>query len=107
MGIIEMKRKEVTDNKQLQTELAAYFTHMNLEPMHLCLTLRQAMSMNVKLKNFALASSFARRLLELNPSAKFANDARKVIGAAEQNNTNQVPLDYDEKNPFSVCALSF
>jgi len=103
---IEKKRKATTD-KKAQTELAAYFTHVNLEPMHLCLTLRQAMSMNVKLKNFALASSFARRLLELNPSAKFAADARKVVAAAEQNNTNQVELSYDEKNPFTVCAESF
>jgi len=103
---LEMKRKAESD-KKLQTELAAYFTHCQLEPMHLCLTLRQAMSMNVKLKNFALAASFARRLLELNPSAKFAQDARKVLAAAEQNNTNQVPLSYDEKNPFTVCMLSF
>jgi len=103
---IEMKRKATTD-KTTQVELAAYFTHVNLEPMHLCLTLRQAMSLNVKLKNFALASSFARRLLELNPSAKFAADARKVVAAAEQNNTNQVTLNYDDKNPFVVCGLSF
>merc|ERR1712159_38469 len=106
MGIIEMKRKEVTDNKQLQTELAAYFTHMNLEPMHLCLTLRQAMSLNVKLKNYLLASSFARRLLELNPSSKLAVDARKVLAAAEATPSNAAPLEYDERNPFTVCGYS-
>ena len=50
------------------------------------------MSMNVKLKNFALAASFARRLLELNPSAKFAQDARKVLAAAEQNNIGMVVI---------------
>jgi len=102
---IEMERRG-TDNKVRQCELAAYFTHCNLEPMHLCLTLKQAMIMNVKLKNFALASSFARRLLELNPSPKFAADARKVVAAADQNNTNAVDLNYDEKNPFQVCGYS-
>merc|ERR1712216_54128 len=53
---IEMKRKEFDKDKRRQCELAAYFTHCNLEPMHLCLTLRQAMSLNVKLKNYLLAS---------------------------------------------------
>merc|ERR1719331_2198559 len=103
---IEMKRKELDGQRKEQCELAAYFTHCNLEPSHLCLTLRQAMSMNVKVKNFQLASSFARRLLELNPNAKFAADARKVSAAAEANPTNQMELDYDERNPFVVCGIS-
>jgi len=105
--VIELKRKGLSD-KSKQCELAAYFTHCNLEPQHLCLTLRQAMSMNIKLQNYGLASSFARRLLELNPSAKLAADARKVLAAAEQSNhTNATALDYDERNPFVVCGISF
>ena len=47
------------------TELSAYFTHCNLQPVHLLLALRSAMGTAFKHKNFILAASFARRLLEL------------------------------------------
>ena len=47
------------------TELSAYFTHCNLQPVHLLLALRSAMGTAFKHKNFIVAASFARRLLEL------------------------------------------
>lgn len=47
------------------TELSAYFTHCNLQPVHLLLALRSAMGIAFKHKNFICAASFARRLLEL------------------------------------------
>jgi coatomer protein complex subunit alpha (xenin) len=47
------------------TELAALFTHCNLQPVHLLLALRSAMGTAFKHKNYILAASFARRLLEL------------------------------------------
>jgi hypothetical protein len=47
-------------------ELAAYFTHVNLQPIHLQLTLRSAMNICIKLKNFATAYNFGRRLLDLS-----------------------------------------
>eukprot|EP00595_Chromulina_sp_UTEXLB2642_P000193 CAMPEP_0196762362 /NCGR_PEP_ID=MMETSP1095-20130614/1773_1 /TAXON_ID=96789 ORGANISM="Chromulina nebulosa, Strain UTEXLB2642" /NCGR_SAMPLE_ID=MMETSP1095 /ASSEMBLY_ACC=CAM_ASM_000446 /LENGTH=444 /DNA_ID=CAMNT_0042113041 /DNA_START=2221 /DNA_END=3556 /DNA_ORIENTATION=+ len=46
-------------------ELAAYFTHCNLQPSHLLLALKTAMANAFKNKNFINAASFARRLLEL------------------------------------------
>ena len=79
--------------------------------------------LNVKLKNFTIASSFARRMLEMNPNQKQAAEARKVLhtgwltlplyphhhytkvmAAADANNTNAVQINYDEKNPFVVCV---
>jgi len=42
-------------------ELAAYFTHCRLEPMHLALSLRSAMSIFFKGKNLATCAHFCRR----------------------------------------------
>jgi len=60
-----------------------------------------------KIKNYQTAASFAKRLLELNPSADFATQARKVLKFAEQNPSNETKLQYDERNPFVVCGISF
>jgi len=103
---IETKRK-AEGSKPRQCELAAYFTNCALDPAHLVLVLRQAMMLNVKLKNFTIASSFARRMLEMNPNQKQAAEARKVMAAADANNTNAVQINYDEKNPFVVCGHSY
>ena len=53
-------------------QMAAYFTHSNLQPVHLILTLRTALNLFFKLKNFKTAASFARRLLELGPNPQVA-----------------------------------
>eukprot|EP01113_Clastostelium_recurvatum_P048774 TRINITY_DN894_c0_g1_i4.p1 TRINITY_DN894_c0_g1~~TRINITY_DN894_c0_g1_i4.p1 ORF type:complete len:1261 (+),score=453.13 TRINITY_DN894_c0_g1_i4:106-3888(+) len=90
-----------------QAELAAYFTHCNLQPPHLILSLRSAMNSAHKVKNYQNAASFAKRLLELNPSADYVTQARKVLKFAEQNPTNENKLLYDERNPFVVCNISF
>jgi Coatomer (COPI) alpha subunit C-terminus len=115
----ELARKQTgADNVNRAAELAAYFTHAKLQPMHqvsVCsrsriascssstcedvslldpvsmagmginmgamllplqaLSLRNAMSMFYKIKNFKTCSTFCRRLLELNPSAQvWTND---------------------------------
>ena len=53
-------------------QMAAYFTHCNLQPIHLILTLRTALNLFFKLKNYKTAASFARRLLELGPKPDVA-----------------------------------
>ena len=60
-------------------EMAAYFTHCNLQPVHQILTLRTACNMFFKLKNFKTAGSFARRLLELGPKPEVAQQTRKIL----------------------------
>eukprot|EP00002_Diphylleia_rotans_P021045 TRINITY_DN4090_c0_g1_i4.p1 TRINITY_DN4090_c0_g1~~TRINITY_DN4090_c0_g1_i4.p1 ORF type:complete len:1144 (-),score=254.36 TRINITY_DN4090_c0_g1_i4:279-3710(-) len=85
---LEMARKEATDPIR-QSELAAYFTHCNLQPVHLSLSLRSAMNCHFKVKNNATAAAFARRLLELNPKPEVATTARKVLQLAEQANFSQ------------------
>jgi len=77
---IELKRKEpaLKDDSQRQSELSAYFTHCQLQPTHLKLSLQSAMSICFKAKNYNTAASIARRLLELNLSPTVARQARQV-----------------------------
>lgn len=77
---IELKRKEpaLKDDLLRQSELAAYFTHCQLQPTHMKLSLLSAMSVCFKAKNYSTAATFARRLLELNLSPALATRARQV-----------------------------
>lgn len=47
------------------------------------------------------------RLLELNAGAKIAEQARTVLAACEKNPTDAIKLNYDPRNPFDLCALTF
>eukprot|EP01114_Cavostelium_apophysatum_P006979 TRINITY_DN1860_c0_g1_i1.p1 TRINITY_DN1860_c0_g1~~TRINITY_DN1860_c0_g1_i1.p1 ORF type:complete len:1253 (-),score=421.85 TRINITY_DN1860_c0_g1_i1:62-3820(-) len=102
---LEIKRKD--EDPVRQTELVAYFTHTNIQQIHLQLALRAAMTASFKIKNFQSAAGFARRLLELEPSGEVTAQARKVIMHAETNNENAHQLNYNDKNPFVICGLSF
>lgn len=77
---IELNRREpaLKDDLLRQTELAAYFTHCQLQPTHLKLSLNSAMSIAYKAKNYNTAASFARRLLELSLAPAVATKARQV-----------------------------
>jgi coatomer protein complex subunit alpha (xenin) len=59
----ELKRKEIKDGEDAgrNAELAAYFTHCKLQPVHTALSLRSAMTIFFKLKNFATCATFCRR----------------------------------------------
>lgn len=107
-----MSRKEINpeqgpDAAKRSLELAAYFTHCQLQPAHLQLSLRSAMTLAYKMKNFATASVFARRLLEQNPAPQVAQQVRKLQQVCDQTPTDAVRVDYDQHNPFIVCAASF
>jgi len=106
---MEMTRKDasLSSEPSRQAELAAYFTHCNLEPIHLQLALRSAMNTFYKIKNYQQAAGFARRLLDLDPKEDVATMARKVIKFAEQNNDNAITINYNDRNPFVVCGISF
>lgn len=60
--------------------MAAYFTHCNMQPVHMILTLRTALNLFFKLKNFKTAASFARRLLELGPKPEIAQQVYCIGG---------------------------
>merc|ERR1711902_246808 len=108
---MESKRKELPkSNVQEQVrvcEMAAYFTHCNLQLVHQVLTLRTALNLFFKLKNYKTAGSFARRLLELGPKPDVAQQTRKILQACDKNPTDEHQINYDEFNPFDICAESY
>uniref|UniRef100_A0A7N0SZM6 Coatomer subunit alpha n=1 Tax=Kalanchoe fedtschenkoi TaxID=63787 RepID=A0A7N0SZM6_KALFE len=105
---MELKRREMKDNPVGQQELAAYFTHCNLQLPHLRLALLNAMTVCYKAKNLSTSANFARRLLETNPTIENqAKTARQVLQAAEKNMTDTVELNYDFRNPFVICGATY
>jgi coatomer protein complex subunit alpha (xenin) len=94
------------------TELAAYFTHCNVQPVHLLLALRSAMGTAFKHKNYIVAASFARRLLELPDMSSEKNadlkvKATKVRQKSEQMARNEHQLNYDESKTFAIDCRDF
>ena len=95
------------------TELSAYFTHCQLQPVHLLLALRAAMGTAFKHKNYITAASFARRLLELpdlasEKNAELRTKATKVLQKSEQMARNEHEnLDYDETKTFVLDCQNF
>lgn len=71
--------KSSAEEQQRSLELAAYFTHCELQPGHQILTLRTAVNLAFKMKNYKMAMSFGRRLLNLGPRPEVAQNIRKVV----------------------------
>ncbi|KAL3194898.1 hypothetical protein MRX96_045810 [Rhipicephalus microplus] len=99
--------KETLDQQKRACEMAAYFTHCNLQPVHQILTLRTALNLFFKLKNYKTAASFGRRLLELGPRPDVASQTRKILQACDKTPTDAHELRYDEHNPFALCGKSY
>ena len=77
---IELERRRVAqeepDNVRRGLELAAYFTHCQLQPPHLQIALRSAIQVFTKAGNASTAAKFARKLLDLNPDPKIVSLVR-------------------------------
>ncbi|CAA2953106.1 coatomer subunit alpha-1-like [Olea europaea subsp. europaea] len=105
---MELKRRELKDNPVRQQELAAYFTHCKLQTPHLRLALLNAMTVCYKAQNLSTAATFARRLLETNPTAENQEKlARQILHVAEKNMKDAIDLNYDFRNPFVVCGATY
>jgi coatomer subunit alpha len=94
------------------TELSAYFTHCQLQPVHMVLALRAAMGTAFKHKNFIVAAGFARRLLELpdmssEKNAELRSKATKVLQKSEQMARNENELNYDDTKQFTIDCRDF
>jgi len=112
LGIsIELERRRVVkdepDNIQRNLELAAYFTHSDLQPTHLKLALRNAFLVFAKAGNYASASKFAQRILPLNPDPKIVAQAKKVISEGDRIPIDAHEIPYDSSVPFVVCGASY
>ncbi|KAL3514715.1 hypothetical protein ACH5RR_027432 [Cinchona calisaya] len=105
---MELKRRELKDDPVRQQELAAYFTHCNLQLPHSRLALLNAMTICYKAGNLSTAANFARRLLDTNPTNESqARTARQVLQAAERNMRDVSELNYDFRNPFVICGATY
>jgi hypothetical protein len=47
------------------------------------------------------------RLIDLNPPAKVLEQARQVLTACEKSPTDAVRINYDPRNPFDICSITF
>lgn len=110
---MELARKDATPKdapltQQIRSaEMAAYFTHCQLQPIHTILTLRTAVNLMFKLRNFKTCANMCRRLLEMGPQPEVSQQIRKILTVCEKDPNDQHKLDYDEHNPFSVCGYTF
>jgi coatomer protein complex subunit alpha (xenin) len=105
---LEIEQRK-TDDPKRKVELAAYFTHCQLQPLHAANALASAMMIAHKLKYLALAAEFANRALGLSrvpENIRIA--ANKIITLWKKTGETQKnpKLDYDPRNPFEVCAAS-
>ncbi|KAG1902148.1 coatomer WD associated region-domain-containing protein [Suillus fuscotomentosus] len=108
---IELERRRIAqdepDNVRRSLELAAYFTHCQLQPQHMQIALRSAIGVFAKANNHATAAKLARRLLDLNPDPKIVAQARQRIAAGDRNPRNTVEVSYDEFTEFEICAATY
>ncbi|XP_024526944.1 coatomer subunit alpha-1 [Selaginella moellendorffii] len=104
---MELKRKELKDEPVRQAELAAYFTHCDIQPSHIRLGLQSAMGVAYRCNNFNTAAQLARRLLDMNPSQAGIAKAKQVLQACERNPRDENRMNYDGRNPFVVCGATF
>ena len=104
----EMKRKDTPkEDLKAQLELAAFFANCQMQPIHGSLAIRNAMVLFFKAKQFNMAAAFCRRLLELNPSPKVAQQARQVLQACERTPGDALEIDFDPRNPFDIDVINF
>ncbi|KDE07556.1 coatomer subunit alpha [Microbotryum lychnidis-dioicae p1A1 Lamole] len=109
---LEIERRRVEklgpspENTKRQLELAAYFTHCRLQPAHLLLALRLAMATFVKAKNYPTAATFAQKLLDLQPAATVATQAKNVLSTANKSPRDAIEIAYDLHAQFDVCPAS-
>ncbi|KDN43312.1 putative COP1-coatomer complex alpha chain of secretory pathway vesicles [Tilletiaria anomala UBC 951] len=117
LGIsIELERRESAKADPSFTssprglELAALFTHAQMQSPHLTIALRSAMNVASKAGNFVMAASFANRLLALHPPPpeRVAQQAQQVLSVADRSPRDAVPVpSYDPRErSFVICGAS-
>ncbi|GAA5989503.1 hypothetical protein JCM10908_000505 [Rhodotorula pacifica] len=106
---LEIERRRIAadpESQKRQLELAAYFTHCRLQPAHLQLALRLAMTTFSKAKNYPTAALFAQKLLDLHPAATVVQQANTVLASANRFPRDAVEIDYDVHQAFDICPAS-
>ncbi|PKI84976.1 hypothetical protein MVES1_001325 [Malassezia vespertilionis] len=109
---IELERRALAQsdpaNVARNLELAALFTHVQMQPQHQMLALRIAMMEARRVSNLAMAGHFARRLLELQPPAKVVQVAQQILAMSDRQPRDAVPVPgYSaHEGVYVICAGS-
>lgn len=90
-----------------KAELAAYFACCKMQPIHTALALSSAMTAAYKARSYSVSSTFARRLLDMNPKPEMATQAKKVQAVCDKAGADEAQLNLDLHNPFTVCGIDF
>lgn len=105
---MEIGRKELgPDEKKRSGELSVYFTRCGLQKGHVIRTLQSAMVLMFKMKNFGVCVGLARRLLDMEPPAGTIAQARKFLTLSERTPTDEVNLEFEEREEFRICSGGF
>jgi coatomer protein complex subunit alpha (xenin) len=104
---------DAQEHSARKVELSAYLACCKLQPVHLILTLRVAMTTSFKAGNFVTAASFAKRLIQGNfgsvqKPADVVTQAKKVLQVCDSKATEAFEINYDPKAPedFKLCCGS-
>ena len=95
--------KKKTSKVERQLELTIIMALPNLHPTHRVLTLRAAMAMAFKTKNFIIASYIARRFIKLAADNEGLVEqdvliqAQKILAKSEKTGTNEFNMAIDEQ----------
>lgn len=105
---IELTRRALPPTEiKRNLELAAYFTHVNLQPAHRLNALQVAMTQSFKAKNYHYASYFATEFLKIMSSGNRAEQARKIQAKSENIATDAISIDFDPFTEWEICAGDF
>lgn len=88
-------------------ELAAYFTHVQLQPAHRLNALQVAMTQSFKAKNYHYASYFAGEFLKIMSTGSRAEQAKKIQAKADSIATDAIAIDFDPYVDWEICAGDF
>ncbi|ORX92400.1 Coatomer, alpha subunit [Basidiobolus meristosporus CBS 931.73] len=100
-------RDDDKENVKRILELSAYFTHCDLQNSHKQLSLRLAMTLSFRYKNFRSASSFAGRLLDSSPPSRVVAQARQVQSVSDKASRDEILLNYDPFKPLLICGSTY
>ncbi|TIB38407.1 hypothetical protein E3P86_01655 [Wallemia ichthyophaga] len=108
---LEIERRrlvaEEPSNVKRILELAAYFAECELQPAHSQLALRSAANSFEKAGNTITAGYFAKKLLDLSPTAaNVVAKAKSQVNGADRNPRSTIQVDFDDKVHFRVCPAS-
>lgn len=105
---IELARRALPESEiKRNLELAAYFTHVNLQPAHRLNALQVAMTQSFKAKNYHYASYFATEFLKIMSSGSRAEQAKKIQTKSENIATDAIAIDFDPFTEWEICAGDF